>query len=111
METITKTAGLSPARRRLVELMQKVRFGRIEKLQVRDGEPILDPPPPARRLVVFGKKNTPRASREGADFDLKKQVKELFDLFDSEGTFLIEDLKLEDGLPVLMHVKKDSLAQ
>ena len=36
---------LSPARRRLVELMQEVNFGRIEGLHVRDGEPILEQAP------------------------------------------------------------------
>ena len=40
----TKTS-LTPARRRLVELMQEVNFGRIERLKVRDWEPVLDPPP------------------------------------------------------------------
>ena len=36
---------LSPARRRLVELMQEVNFGRIESLCVRDAEPLLEPAP------------------------------------------------------------------
>ena len=57
---ITKAA-LTPARRRLVEMMQETNFGRIERLEVRNGEPVLDPPPKAARQMVFGRKNGPNA--------------------------------------------------
>lgn len=45
MSEVTTKASLTPARRRLLELMQEINFGRIEGLAVRGGEPVLDPPP------------------------------------------------------------------
>jgi len=44
MPNVVIKAALSPARRRLVELMQEINYGRIERLEVRDGEPVFDPP-------------------------------------------------------------------
>jgi len=41
---VTKAA-LTPARKRLVELMQEVNYGRIEELRVENGEPVFDPRP------------------------------------------------------------------
>jgi tetratricopeptide (TPR) repeat protein len=38
-------AALSPARRRLVELLQQLNFGRVEGLSFLDGDPIFDPLP------------------------------------------------------------------
>jgi hypothetical protein len=43
MPNVVTKAALSPARRRLVELMQEINYGRIERLEVRDGEPVFDP--------------------------------------------------------------------
>ena len=39
----TTKRSLSPARRRLVELMQEVNFGRIKSLRILDGDPTFDP--------------------------------------------------------------------
>ena len=38
-------SSLSPARTRLVGLMQRLNFGRIDELRILDGEPLFDPPP------------------------------------------------------------------
>ena len=97
-------AALTPARRRLVELMQAINYGRIERLEVRDREPVFDPPPRAVRLVVFGKDNEPHASRGQNGFALKKKVAELFEMFDRERSFLILELVIDNGLPVRMTV-------
>jgi len=61
MTDVVTKAALSPARRRLVELMQEINYGRIERLEVRDGEPVFDPPPIVLRLFLFGKDNGPNA--------------------------------------------------
>lgn len=95
---------LSPARRRLVELMQEVNFGRIEGLYVRDGEPVLEHTPNVRRDIVFGKVNAPNPARGRDDFALKDQIVELFDLFDRERSVTVESLVVQNGLPVRMTV-------
>lgn len=102
----TKRA-LSPARRRLVELMQEVNFGRIEGLCVRDTEPLLEPAPRVLRDIVFGKMNSPNPARGREDFALKEQLIELFDLFDRERSVTVESLVVQNGLPVRMTVANE----
>ena len=107
MTDVTKAA-LTPARRLLVELMQDVNFGRVERLEVRDWEPVLDPPPRVVRQIVFGKANGPNARRATDGFVLKKKVAELFEVFDRERSFLILELVIDNGLPVRMAVADTS---
>lgn len=95
---------LSPARRRLVELMQELNFGHIDGLQVEQGEPVLKPEPNILRDVVFGKENAPNPARGKEDFTLKNQHVELFALFDRERSVTIESLVVQNGLPVRMTV-------
>ena len=95
---------LSPARRRLVEIMQEVNFGRIEGLHVHDGEPHFMPAPRVLRDIVFGKVNAPNAARTRDDFALKEQLIELFELFDRERSVTVESLVVQNGLPVRMTV-------
>ena len=104
MTDVVTKAALTPARRRLVELMQEVNYGRIEGLQIRNGEPVFDAPLHVLRLVLFGKANGPNESRGSDDFTLKKQVTELFEAFDRERSLSIQELMIDDGLPVRMTV-------
>ena len=62
MRPVPSKASLSPPRRRLIELMQQINFGRIESLLVRNGEPAFDPAPVVIREVKFGGDNGPRPS-------------------------------------------------
>ena len=102
-EDVSKRS-LSDPRRRLLELMQEVNHGRIENLEVRDGEPLFDPPPSVVRLYLFGRSNGPNAARGHDGFTLKKKVAELFEVFDRERSFTILELMIDDGLPVRMTV-------
>jgi len=106
MMSPTKRA-LSPARRRLVELMQEVNFGRIEGLRVKEAEPLLEPKPRVLREIVFGKLNAPNPARGRGDFALKEQLIELFDLFDREQSVTVESLVIQNGLPVRMTVANE----
>jgi len=102
-KAVTKT-DLSAPRARLIELMQDLNFGRIEGLEVRDGEPQLDPPPTAVRLFLFGKANGPNESRSRDDFALKRKLVELFEIFDRERSLSIQELMVDNGLPIRMTV-------
>ena len=96
---------LSPARRRLVELMQSINYGSIANLEVRNGEPVFDPPPHSARDIYFNKgANSPHPRLERDDFALKSQILELFALFDREGALTIEILFVQDGLPFRLTV-------
>ncbi len=102
-QSVTK-ASLSPARRRLLELLQQVNFGRVEFLAVQDGEPVFDPPPRVIREIKFGGDNGPRPERDAADFALKAQLVELFRCFDQVGDGTIEVLEIKHGLPFRLMV-------
>ena len=85
-------------------MMQEINYGRIERLQVRDGEPVLDPPPTVLRLFVFGKDNGANVARTKDSFTLKKKVSELFEVFDRERSLSVQELMIDNGLPVRMTV-------
>lgn len=102
---------LSDPRRRLIESMQELGFGRVERLPVRAGEPVLDPPPTIVREVKFGSENGPRHERSLPDFTLKTQIIELFDELDRLGDGVIEVLTVKHGLPFNMHVNLVAGAQ
>ena len=60
MNELTTKSSLSDSHRRLVELMQRLNFGRIQNLVVRDGEPVFDPAPKVIQKVKIGGENGPR---------------------------------------------------
>ncbi len=95
---------LSEERQRLVNVMQRINYGRILGLVIRDGEPVFDPPPTVLRLFLFGKINDSNAKRGNEGFALKKKVAELFEIFDREQSLLIKELIIDNGLPVRMTV-------
>ena len=106
MNALSKQS-VSPARRQLVELMQRVNFGRIEGLVVRDGDPVFDDRSPPRVVleVKFGGDNGPRPESSIADFSLKTQVADLFAHLNRLGNGRIEALTVKHGLPFGMHVE------
>jgi len=108
MNAIAKSF-LSPGRRRLVELMQRVNFGRIEGLLVRCGEPVFDNATPPRVVleVKFGADNGPRPEAAITDFALKQQVIDLFAYLDRFREARIEALTVKHGLPFGMHIEAE----
>lgn len=99
-------SNLSPARQKLIELMQETNFGRIENLLVQQGEPVLSPLPRVTRDVVFGKENSAHPARGKGDFALKEQHLQLFRFFDEERSLRIDSLVIQHGLPVRMSLPK-----
>lgn len=97
--SVSSKSSLSPARRRLLELMQSINFGRIEFMDVRDGEPVLDPLPHVVREIKLGGDNGPRPEVAIADFCLKAQVVDLWEKLDELGTGTVVSLEVKHGLP------------
>src|SRR5687767_12555290 len=78
-----RKSNLSPPRRRLLELMQSINFGRIENLSVKGGQPILDDSGVrVIREIKFAGENGPRPESSRSDFALKSQVIDLLAQFD-----------------------------
>lgn len=110
MNTNSTTPILTTARTQLLLLMQEVGYGRIEDLDVLDGDPVMDPPPTVKCIHQFGRDAALRSADNRHGLILKRKVQELLEVFDREGSLHIEELKIEDGLPVMMIVTKKGRA-
>lgn len=108
MQTQSSKSSLSPARRRLVELMQDLNFGRIERLEVQGGQPVFEPPPRVIREIKFGAHNGPRHEGVLRDFVLKAQLVEFFACLDAFGDGVIERLEVQHGLPFRVIVEQSA---
>lgn len=104
--TATTKLTLSPARRQLLELLQKLHFGRIEGLVVRGGEPVLDPAPRLVKEIKFGSDNSPHPAAAKSDFALKPQHRDLFALLTAVGDGVIAVVTVKHGLP--FHAEADA---
>jgi hypothetical protein len=89
---------LTRSQRDLLSLMQEIRYGRIERLLVRDGEPVLTGIR-WRRTVKLGGDNAPHHCADAEDFALRREVIDFFralrELDDDELT----DVEVRNGLP------------
>jgi hypothetical protein len=102
---------LGPAARRLVELIQSVYFGRVERLVLRDGQPIFDPAPRVVRTLKLGGsgRNVPRPQAGSEDFPLKKEVVELLDQLELIGDGIVSKIEILHGLPMLLELEQDDV--
>ena len=105
MTELTTKSSLSDSHRHLVELMQRLNFGRIQNLAVRDGAPVFDPAPKVIQKVKIGGDNGPRPELSCEDFLLKRQTVELLEAISDlgDGTVLIIDVK--HGLPFAVEIE------
>lgn len=90
------TSSLSAARQRLVALMTRIHYGSIANLVVAGGEPVFDPPPAVTREVKCG--DAPPPPSRG-DFQLKRQVVDLFAQLDAVGSGTVPLIEVKGGLP------------
>jgi len=101
---------LSPPRKRLVELMQRINFGRIEGLGVRGGEPVFGPPARVIRTWKSGGDNAARPQLQSADFGLKREVVEFFGHLDRLGDGVVRCVDIRYGLPVQAEIEEPNQA-
>ena len=107
MEPHVSKAALTPSRRCLIVLMQRLNFGRIEELHILHGEPLLDPPPRIFHEIKFGRENGTRPEAAKADFELKAEVTDLFAHLEKVGDGVIARLEIQHGLPFRMTCEED----
>ena len=105
MNELTTKSSLSASHRCLVELMQRLNFGRIEDLTIRGGEPVFDPAPRVIQKVKIGGENGPRTELACADFLLKKQMIELLDAISDLGEGTVRMIDVKHGLPFAVEVE------
>jgi len=99
-------SSLTPSQQKLLAEMQRINFGRIFDLEVRDGQPVMDPPPRVVREIKFSGDNGPRPEAAKADFTLKAQVRDLFAQLEAMGDGVIPCIEVQRGLPFRMTVEE-----
>lgn len=99
-------SSLSEPQHRLIELMQRINYGRIEGLVVRAGQPVLDPRPRIIREIKFGGENGPRAESAKVDFALKAQVRDLLAQLEALGDGVVPCIEIQRGLPFRMTLEE-----
>ena len=104
MVTDVAKASLTPSQQKFLTEMQRINFGRIFDLTVRDGQPVIDPPPRVVREIKFGGDNGPRPEVAKADFILKAQVRDLFAQLEALGDGVVECIEVKHGLPFKMTI-------
>ena len=98
---------LSAPRKRLLEIMQKTNFGRIESLQVIGGEPVFNPPPRVVKDVKLGADNDVRPEVTNPDFLLKREHIELFGSLTAIANGTIDEIEIKHGLPFKLVVEQE----
>jgi hypothetical protein len=89
---------LSRNQRGLLALMQEIRYGRIERLLVRDGEPALVGIR-WKRTVKLGGDNAPHPCADTEDFALRREVVDFFRALHELGDAELTDIEIRNGLP------------
>lgn len=101
----TSTKDLLPSERALLDAIRRLGFGQIEFLRIHAGEPVLDPWPTVVRDLKFGvDRQEPRAT-SGNDFELKREVAELFEYTREVEDGEIRVLVVRHGLPFTMEIE------
>ena len=93
---------LSVPEKRLLNLMQRINFGRIRSLRIKDGQPHFDPLPRTQRDYKFGGKNGQRPEALLPDFVLCKEQVELIQAIRAMQEGTIVNLEIRGGLPAVM---------
>ena len=101
-----RKSSLTPSQQKLLAEMQRINFGRICDLVVRDGQPVMDRPPRVVREIKFGGDNGPRPEAAKGDFSLKAQVRDLFVQLEALGDGVIPCIEIQRGLPFRMTVEE-----
>jgi hypothetical protein len=99
-----RLSALSPARQRLLRLMARVNFGRVENLRIVLGEPQWLPRPRVLRSVRFDGASKPRRELTRGDFVLKAEQVALLAELDAIDNGSVALLDVKAGMPAAMLV-------
>ena len=101
------TSSLDQGSRRLIALMQRIGFGRIESLRVAGGQPVFDPSPRVIREVKLGTEPANQKQDDPSDFTVKRAVVDLLAELASVGTATVA-IEVRHGLPARLIVEEVS---
>ncbi len=98
MTKVRRFSDLPPASQRLVRAVERLRFGRIDNLVLRDGTPVWSARPEVVCEVKLGSPGGPRPARSD-DFELSAQWVDLFERLAELGSGRVHRLEVQNGLP------------
>ena len=90
---------LSVPRQALIRLCQRMNYGAIHDLCVKDTEPVLSPPPPVLIDVRLDADEVPRPEVDLPDFELCNEVRRLIGHLEELKTGVIERIEVRAGIP------------
>jgi len=96
---------LLESERTLVELIEDLNFGRIERLQFRDGRPILQPLPRVIAAVKIAGEDRKADSEIRPGSCLKQSLMELFALMQRVGDGELLLIEVRHGLPFSVEIE------
>jgi hypothetical protein len=102
---MTRTT-LSEPRKNLIDLMQRLKFGRIERLVVRDGEPVLDPAPRIVRDIKIGGEKGSSHELDNQDFALRSQEVEMLEHLSRLRDGTLDVVEVKHGLPFKLVIEQ-----
>ncbi len=95
---------LSVSQRKLLILMEKVSYGRINNLEIRKGEPVVSEKSTIMRDMKLGADDSYAAI--GDDFQLKKKVIDFFEELMKIKEGFIRKIEIRGGLPILIQLEE-----
>jgi hypothetical protein len=93
---MTRSA-LDPDQRKLVALVEGLRFGVVERLSIRGGSPCYEPAPRVIQTVKLDSVTEPQPDL-GAELTLKKEFENLFDYLSRLGDATV-DIEIRHSAP------------
>lgn len=99
MQQARRLTQLSAPRQALVRLLQSINFGRVEGLEIRNGEPQFNPAPAVFVEVKLDVESHPRPELDVTDFELRIEVARLVEQLEELGSGSIERIDVRYGIP------------
>lgn len=96
------TKDLTSAQQRLLRTMSEYQFGRIEQLEVRDGQPLVLSATKVVRVAHLGGGDGGAMVPNGEEFELKQAVRDLFAELTRLNNGTVVRLEFKRGLPCLL---------
>jgi hypothetical protein len=91
-------SSLTPGQSQIVEIIEAVGFGLIERLWIRDGFPWYEPEPRIVQSIKLGSEPQGQPDDGHADLTLKKEFESLFDQLNRFGDGVV-DIEVRHGAP------------
>ena len=96
------TKDLTSAQLQLLQTISEYQFGRIEHLEVRDGQPLVLPATKVVRVAHLGGGDGGARVPNGEEFELKQAVRDLFAELARLNNGTVVRLEFKRGLPCLL---------